>query len=188
MISTDVLQAVYNGVTRIEDLALTLPQSKKNLVKAVQVLKKRGLACSPDKGTYRLTEAGRIWAETGKPVSPGQGERPRRRTRGIRERVWWHFRAHGMATLKELTGTHADGTESAAEINLYKYLSALEKAGVLSRCARRIPARQSRGLVQWKLARDLGPLAPVWRESAKTVYDPNSGEVISIAPASEVDA
>lgn len=186
MISTRVLNALFNGVTLLEDLAAELAESKKNVVKAIQILIKRELVHIHAKGDYRITDSGRTWSESRKPISPGQGERPRRRTRGLRERAWWHFRAHQLATLRELTGTHANGEEADAEMNVYKYLCALEKAGVLERCARRVPARQSRGLVQWKLARDLGPLAPVWREVAKTVFDPNSDEVISIDPSSAV--
>lgn len=190
-LATNVLQQIAAGNSTLAGLDFTLGAGRKAIVKAVQVLKRRGLAqthqvragevSGPAPGTYRLTEAGEAFAESGRDINPGQGERPRQKTVGLRERAWWHFRAHKVATMKELLNTHAEGDEKAAHINVYKYLMALEKAGILARLAHRAPARQSKGLVLWRLARDLGPKAPVWRQVAKTVFDPNSGKVFALA-------
>lgn len=191
MISTQTLNALFNGARTLAELETATGAPRKHLVKAVQVLKRHELACIVSRGEYALTELGRARAQAGHPVNPGQGTRPRTRTVGIRERAWWHFRAHKVATLKELIGTHADGHESDPVTNLYKYVNSLEKAGILTRSQKRVPARQSRGLVQWSLARDLGKKAPVWREREKVIYDPNSGALYPIqrtAPARGVPA
>lgn len=189
-LSTHVLKAFSDGVLTLDGLVGRLCCPRRELVKAVQVLKRRGFVRVHEtldgvtggvgRGTYYLTEAGVAWAETEKPVSPGQGERPRVRTTGLRERAWWHLRAHRIATLKDILTTHAEGHEAAPDINVYKYLAALERAGVLARSAQRLPARQSRGRVQWRLLRDLGPKAPVWRESARVVYDPNGDRILPL--------
>jgi len=189
-LATHVLKAFSGGVLTLDGLVGRLNCPRRDLVKAVQVLKRRGLVRVHEtldgvtggvgRGTYHLTEAGAAWAETGKPVSPGQGERPRGRTTGLRERAWWHLRAHRIATLKDILTTHAEGHEAAPDINVYKYLAALERAGILVRSAQRLPARQSRGRIQWRLARDLGPKAPVWRESRREIYDPNGGGILPL--------
>ncbi|MGE5621485.1 MAG: hypothetical protein ACM3VY_00515 [Candidatus Bathyarchaeota archaeon] len=182
-LSTNVLRQIAAGTVRLEAIAEALGVGHKAVNKAAQVLKKREFITVRAQGDgfrlgiYELTPAGRAWAESGREVMPGQGERPRQRTVGLRERAWWHFRAHRLATLKELLTTHADGTEKAADNNLYKWLAALEKVGILQRSARRLPARQSRGQVQWKLAKDLGPKAPVWRQVAREIFDPNGGKI-----------
>jgi hypothetical protein len=106
---------------------------------------------------YVLTDAGRQTAASGQPISPGQGARPRQKTVGLRERAWWEIRAKKTVSLKQILSTHADGSEKSGAINLYKYLLALEKAGLLARLGKRIPAKQSRGRVQWALERDPGP-------------------------------
>lgn len=185
-LSTDVLRALAAGHGSIVLLADHLEVERRVVGKAVQVLKRRGLigaSDAPGRGRYHLTAAGQAWLAAGKPVSPGQGPRPRTHTAGLRERAWWHFRAHRMATLQELLSTHAEGHEKAPDVNLYKYLSALERAGILRRSAQRLPARQSRGRVQWRLVADLGPKAPVWRETARVVFDPNSGATRPLAGA-----
>lgn len=189
-LATNVLQQIAAGNGQLESLASTLASDKRSVVKAVQVLKRRGLVQVHGafdsafgglaRGSYALTPAGTEWARAGLAVSPGQGARPRQRTSGLRERAWWHFRAHRIATLKEILTTHAEGGERAAPINLYKYLMALQRAGVLRRSPQRVATRQSRGQVQWSLARDLGPKAPVWRQLARVVYDPNSGQTLAI--------
>lgn len=190
-LATNVLRQIAAGNATLDGLVFSLGAGRKEIVKAVQVLKRRGLAqthqvragevSGPAPGTYRLTDTGEAFAESGREINPGQGERPRQKTAGLRERAWWHFRAHKVASMRELLTTHADGDEKAAHINVYKYLMALERAGILARLPYRAPARQSRGMVLWRLARDLGPKAPVWRQVAKTVFDPNSGKVFALA-------
>lgn len=195
-ISTAVLHAIHDGAEHLEELSERLDRERRAIVKAVQVLKGRALveiervnrydrvfSAEVPATRYVLTEAGREQVASGVPILPGQGPRPRKRTAGLRERAWWELRAQGIASLKQILITHADGSEKAADVNLYKYLVALERAGILARQAKRLPARQSRGCVQWRLLRDLGVKAPVWRQQAGEVYDPNAGAVYPLRPA-----
>jgi hypothetical protein len=185
-LSTAVLTAIHGGICELAALAEHVGHNKRAVAKAVQVLKRRGLvvvATIVERNSYRkpaqyaVTAAGAAQVLSGAPISPGQGARPRKKTVGLRERAWWELRAHGLASLKQITTTHAEGTEKAANVNLYKYLVALERAGILMRSGKNIPARQSKGRIQWLLEIDLGPKAPVWRQQAKEVYDPNAGKV-----------
>lgn len=188
-LSTAVLNAIHDGVEQLGDLSTRLERDRHAIVKAVQVLKGRALVeivvagAEAKKTHYVLTEAGRQHAESGLPIHPGQGPRPRKRTVGLRERAWWELRAQGIASLKQILITHADGSEKAADVNLYKYLLALERAGILLRQVKRLPARQSRGCVQWRLLRNLGVQAPVWRQQAQEVFDPNTGKVYPLRRA-----
>lgn len=189
-ISTKVLQslATANAMT-LDELVRVTRESRDEIVKAIQVLKKRKLVrtadnfdrvfAGHDRGYYHLTVAGRKAAEEGVEIKPGRtGERPRKRTAGLRERAWWHLRNHAAGTLNYMLDTYAEGTEKAAHVNLYKYLRALEAAAIVKR--RSMPARQAKGQWLWVLVRDVGPLAPVWRSSRSEVFDPNSGQVIPI--------
>lgn len=180
-LSDNVLAAIAAGNCGIAGIAEALGVTRKAVNHAAQTLKKRGLIethserggeiSGPSRrGQYRLTAFGAAFAASGRQISPG-----------LRERAWWHFRAHKIASMKELLTTHAEGGERDATSNVYKYLLALERAGILQRCAQRAPARQSRGLVIWRLALDLGPKAPVWRQTAQAVFDPNSGRVFRAA-------
>lgn len=111
-----------------------------------------------------------------------------KRTTGLRERAWWVIRRLNRFTLDELFLTAADGSERDAPANLQKYISALERVGVLVRLQRRAPgtAPTSNGHVIWRLARDLGRAAPVWRSAQQVLFDPNSGALIpTLASASE---
>lgn len=195
-ISTNVLQLVVAGTDTLDTLAATTGKAKKSIVKAAQVLKGLGYLSVCDsldeemgtlaRGMYIATPAGEAFAATGEAIKPGlAGPRPRKKTVGLRERAWWHFRAHKVTTLRELLSTHAEGTEKAASINLYKYIAALEAAGIVKRLANKQPAKQSKGRVQWSLEKDLGLQAPVWRQKAQEVYDPNGDTVYSIKKEGE---
>lgn len=108
----------------------------------------------------------------GKPVAT--------QTTGLRERAWWLMRQLPRFTLDELLLTLADGSERDAYGNLRKYVKRLERSGVLARLHRRAAgaAITSNGRVIWRLARDLGRIAPVWRGAQGALWDPNAGELI----------
>lgn len=194
-ISTTVLRLIVAGNQTVGELAEATGKPRKEIVKAAQVLKFLGYVHVCDaldaefgsgaRGMYFATEAGTAFVNSGEEIKPGRpGERPRQRTTGLRERAWWHYRAHKVASLKDLLCTHATGQEKAASVNLYKWLAALESVGILKRLGVKQKARQSAGRVLWSLEKDLGPQAPVWRQKAREVFDPNTGEVHPI-PARE---
>jgi hypothetical protein len=94
-------------------------------------------------------------------------------------------------TLDDLLLTLAEPGMRDAPGNLLKYIRALERVGVLVRLQRRQPgqALQSNGHVIWRLARDLGRQAPVWRSRQQLLWDPNAGCAIPVlCPGPEAGA
>lgn len=104
---------------------------------------------------------------------------------GLRARAWWLIRKDRIFTLEKMLFSVADGSERDAPGNLQKYISALERVGVLARLEHREPgaAATSNGHVVWRLVRDLGRKAPVWRTAQNVLFDPNSGALIATLAA-----
>lgn len=168
--ASDILRAVADGVTALPEIARHCGIDREAARLGALALKRRRLVSQDGlRGAYSLTDAGRQWIAAELPIVRGQGRKPRTVTRGIRERAWWHLRAHKSATMAELITTHATPDLAAPRVTLAKYLSALTRAGIL----RRRVARPG-GEAVWTLHRDLGPQAPVWREKSARIWDPNS--------------
>lgn len=103
---------------------------------------------------------------------------PRNKAFGLRSRAWWVMRETPRFSVTSLLAIVANGTEADAASNLGKYLRALSRAGLLVEVGRDKPTSlTSNGEIVYRLARNAGPKAPVWRASRNEVYDPNSGRV-----------
>lgn len=98
---------------------------------------------------------------------------------GLRGKCWWLMRQLPLFTINELLETYADGTEGNAHNNIAYYLCRLELCDVVERLSRRAgDALTSPGYVVWRLKRNLGALAPVWRHRQKVLWDPNAGQIV----------
>ena len=96
-LATQVLTHLAAGETALAALADALGRDKKDIVKAAQILKRRGLLARVDGSgprAYALTVAGQRRAEQGQAICSGQGRKPRQKTIGLRERAWWEVRTH----------------------------------------------------------------------------------------------
>lgn len=162
------------------DLAARMGRKSNLITTTALVLKRRKLIEVPRRGLYRVTDAGRTWLATGGTIASGQARRRYTRTSGLRERAWWLMREMRKFTISDLLTTLADGTERDAAGNLGKYISVLERVGVVQRMKRRVPgvAMTSNGHIVWWLKHDLGRRAPVWRQRHGVVFDPNAGGVM----------
>lgn len=115
---------------------------------------------------------------------------------GLRARAWWLIRQLRRFTLDDLLFTLDEGLESMGVRdvpgNLQKYITQLERAGVLVRLERRAKGlvRGSNGHVIWRLAHDLGRIAPVWRGFNQALWDPNACRLLvqPLPPAAGVTA
>lgn len=100
---------------------------------------------------------------------------------GLRGQCWWLMRQlpNGF-TVNQLLETYATGEEKDAHNNLTHYLARLEACGVVERLERREPgaALTSPGYVVWRLVRNLGLRAPVWRRAQRVLWDPNAACVV----------
>lgn len=115
----------------------------------------------------------------------GRGRPAANTSTGLRERAWRLMRIVPRFTLDEMLFTLADGSERDAPSNLQRYIRALERVGVVKRLTRRAPgeAPTSNGHVVWRLARDLGRQAPVWRSAEQKLWDPNSQALLPVVEA-----
>lgn len=106
--------------------------------------------------------------------------------RPLRTRAWWVMRQMTTWELGDLLCTVAHGFEADAADNLRQWLKALEQAGIVTRYqpVRLHPAEMSISRpTLYTLARDIGPLPPVWQRRAHAVLDPNSGTAHLFATA-----
>ena len=122
------------------------------------------------------------------PAKPRRGRPPgvaRQNRPGLRAQCWWLMREIKGFTINLLLDTYADGTEKGAHNNVSHYLQHLEACGVVERLARRQPgdALTSPGFVVWRLVRNLGISAPVWRSQQNVLWDPNAGQIVPFKSA-----
>lgn len=96
--------------------------------------------------------------------------------KGLREKAWRSMRHFKQFTLNDLLDTNAVGGEKDAPSNLQKYINHLEAYGVLVRLDRSLPgeSKMSNGHIIWWLANDLGWEPPVWRQTQKVLWNPNT--------------
>lgn len=110
------------------------------------------------------------------PATRSRGRPLRERCAGLRAQAWWVIRKRGRFTLPDLLLTLATAEHRNPEDNLKKYLARLVKVGVLEVAKERVPDGKltSNGLYAYRLAKDLGPQAPIVRWRGNKVFDPNS--------------
>jgi hypothetical protein len=166
-----VLVAVVGGKARAVEIAAALGCARPNVSGALAKLRRRGLIEMTGHHRYGPTAAGMALVESGQQIKRGGGHgRPRKATRGLRQRAWWVIRARRTVTVAELLGTLADGSEKHAACNLRNYFAPLVAAGFLVK----VPGNS--GYPRYQLCRDNGRLAPVVRRGEGVVFDPNTGE------------
>lgn len=123
-------------------------------------------------GCYQITNKGQGFLTSGKFCVNGsqKGDFAARSRFSLRTRVWNLIRMRTASwDIDDLLMTLADGTEKNAEHNLKHYVRALLKAGYVERT----PRNQQ----LFRLVRNTGRLAPALNSPAKTLTDPNTGEV-----------
>lgn len=178
-LAQNALVEIVRGNGQLDGIAVALGRDRRAIVKAIQQVKRRGLAENHGRGAYTPTAEGIAWVNSGREIKAGQGKRPRTATSGLRQRAWWVIRARKTVTLPELLTSLADGTEKDAANNLSSYLGPLVNAGFLRILTSRQPgnALTSSGHRRYQVGRDNGRLAPVVRQTDRVVFDPNTGEV-----------
>ncbi|MBN2752583.1 MAG: hypothetical protein JXQ84_07725, partial [Rhodospirillaceae bacterium] len=169
----------------VAELATASGMENRAVVKAAAALITRGLAARAEIGCFTLTDEGLVFRAAGQEITSGpmgaltQSYRHRRRP-GLQDRLWAALRIKGKASIPELLELAGTGEEKGNSV--HKYTAALTKAGYL-RELRRVAgtAPTSNGFKRYALIRDTGPEAPQLRTRSHCVYDPNTGEVFSLA-------
>jgi hypothetical protein len=165
---------------RIAELTgLTAKQVEQSTLK----LRKHGFLNKTGRGCHKITQAGKDAVMGGGSLRSGPKGRhtgQRNCSHGMRQRVWNVLRMGGKRTVDDILMLVIEGGERDARSNVRKYLQALVRGRYVTVMQQReAPLNNtSNGCLRYLLVNDTGPLAPVWRVSRGTLYDPNfDGEV-----------
>lgn len=170
----------------VAEIAAATEVGRRQVARSCGLLLRRGLVARKRRGRYALTEAGRAALEAGAKLRSGpkgaHEGRPSPRSGTFRERLWRALRLLEKATVPELVTLAAKGDERDPVNSAQRFLRVLDRAGYVVPLKRRAPgtAPTSNGHKRWVLVKNTGPLAPVHRQSRKAVFDPNTGQTISI--------
>lgn len=179
-ILTAIVELSHLDCVDIDILVHHTGMERRSITNACAVLVNRELATRIKPGCYKVTLAGLLLIEGGGEVKSGpRGERAAKQHTGtLRVKSWRAMRQRKKFSLADIIVLVASGDEKAIDGNIGKYVRALERAGYLTRMARREPgtAMTSNGHLRYLLVRDTGPEAPIWRPSKSAVFDPNTQE------------
>ena len=96
----------------------------------------------------------------------------------LRQRAWNAMRMSGAFTIGDIVMAAASGSERDADNNLQRYFCALVKARYLTVLPVRARGTKptSNGFKRFRLLKDTGPIAPVYRANKGCLFDHNLGE------------
>ena len=180
-----ILNALADGPKMTRELASSLGKKMDALSRCLRHLHAKGLIVSVS-GAHQLTDQGRAALVAGREITSGPcGEAAvSRRSLTLRQKAWRVMGIRDGFSLADLLTMLCDGSETAPERNLARYLAALEAAGYLLPLAR----RGEDGAKRWRLRRDrnTGPEAPALNTRTKRLTDCNTGQIFEIGRAREV--
>ncbi|MRN48686.1 hypothetical protein GJU94_02380 [Brucella sp. 10RB9214] len=179
-IPTMILRHLGDGTCQtIDQLDAALPLNRRQISDGAAMLIKRDYLDRIEAGCYCLTPSGLAAAHRGEritsgPLHPHTGKcrRPHRDT--FRQRAWNAMRMSVTFTIGDLAIVAAKDDKDP-ESNLVNYLGALRRVGYVTE----LPVRQSgthltsNGFKRFRLLKDTGPVAPVWRAKKRAIWDYN---------------
>lgn len=164
----------------IAELARAAGLERKPTVRAVDTLRRNGLAERVELGRYKLTAAGKLAREKGRPIKSGPkgphtGRRKPNAKTTFRDRLWAALRLLKKASIPELIVIAGAGTARDPASGARLFLKRLERAGYVARLPKREAgsAPGSTGFLRWLLLKDTGPGTPRWSRARRDLYDPN---------------
>ncbi|MCW5711296.1 helix-turn-helix domain-containing protein [Shinella sp.] len=184
IIPTTILHHLVDGSCMTMDgLESALGLTRKQISNGAAQLVLRGLLERVEIGCYRLTKSGVEKAKSGEvitsgPWRPDTARHIQRHQDTFRQRVWSAIRVSSTFTISEIVMAAARPDDLAPENNATRFIRQLKLAGYLAE----LPSRQagtritSNGFKRWRLVRNTGPNAPVFKPKLRVVYDPNSRE------------
>jgi len=155
---------------------------RREIVKCAGRLVLRGLLERVELGCYQLTEEGKRAVASGEMITSGPYRPDRGRSRkprdSMRQRAWQAMRMSGAFTIGDIAIAAASSKDYSPERNLQKYFRALRAAGYLIELPIRArgTALTSNGFKRFRLMKDTGPIAPVFRQAQKSIFDHNLGD------------
>lgn len=165
---------------RLDDLHAEMTYSKQQIIRAAVKLADHGLMDRhTEPGEYRLSERGLIQVRAGFRVNSGPATahgKIRRQHDTFRVRAWKAMRVLGIFTVGDVIAA-AERGESDPTDNLRSYLRVLVRAGYVIELQSKAAGTKltSPGFKRYRLIRNTGSLAPVYRPERKVLFDFNTG-------------
>lgn len=180
------LEGLSDGACRtIAELETLLPISRKKISHGMSLLIQHGHVERIEAGCYQLTEQGKAFAASGKRLGEARG--PNKRVRRVRsstlgQRLWTVMRMSSSFTIAEIV-ISARREERDPEHLARRYIAHLVSAGYVKELPGRAPGSRpgSHGFKRFRLIRNTGEFAPVWRSKPNAVHDFNTGEDVPCA-------
>ncbi|MBO9421740.1 hypothetical protein J7481_19690 [Labrenzia sp. R4_2] len=189
-VPTTLLTALSDGSCQtVDELDTKLPLNRRQISDGAGSLIMRGLLERVEVGCYRLTREGKAAAADGRVISSGPYRPDRGRCRApqcntLRQRAWNAMRMGNAFTIGDLAMAASTGGEKNPEGNLQRYLNRLVRAGYLAELPVRVRGTKltSNGFKRFRLIRDTGPIAPVFRPKKRDFFDHNLGDAGEAVP------
>ncbi|PTV94047.1 hypothetical protein C8J27_11098 [Rhodobacter aestuarii] len=184
-----LIDVLCDGETHYLDaLCETMIYSKEQIIRAAVKLADHGLMDRhSEPGEYRLSERGLIQVRNGFRVNSGPAKahgKIRRQHDTFRVRAWKAMRVLGIFTMGEVISA-AERGEADPNYNLRHYLRVLVAAGYVIDLTSKVQGTKltSPGFKRFRLIKNTGALAPVYRPRPKVLFDFNTGIEIKIGEA-----
>lgn len=178
-----VLHSLTNGTCRtMDDLVSDLGLSRRQVSDGAAKLVLRGYLERVEAGCYRLTAAGLAAAAAGEVIKSGPYRKHTDKAREalpdtFRQRLWTAIRMSGAFTIGDVVMAATRGDKDA-ESNAGRYLRYLIRAGYVAELPVRQPGTRmtSNGFKRYRLIKNTGQIAPIYRGLTGEIYDYNTGE------------
>lgn len=181
---TALLQALANGPLTRAEVKERLGLDWRQTTNSARALMRRGYLSVLDGGRFQLSDAGLAACAAGEAITSGPKGKVKMIRDTFRERAWRAMRVRKVFTIGEIVADAISDDGRQPRDNAARYISRLKQAGYVKELPRRSPgtAIGSNGFKRFALVRNSGPKAPVFREAAVCIHDPNTGEDIPCTP------
>lgn len=184
---TRLLYRLESACLTLDALTDDLGLDRHAITMAARSLIAKGYVERAEAGCFRLTEAGIEARVHGVVITSGPNgplaaaRKPLPDT--LRQRAWTVMRIRRKFAIPDLMIAATTGEEKLAHNNLQRYCRALCNARVLRQLPTKQPgdAMSSPGYNRFMLVKDLGMVAPTYRQPRKALFDHNSGEELACA-------
>lgn len=177
---TALLRVLASGPLSPEGAMENLRLNRRQFNEAFRRLEIRGYAAAAD-GHVSLTPAGASAAERGEVITGGPKGQVKLVRNTFRQRAWRAMRIRKSFTIGEIVADAATEGDVQARDNAARYLCRLGQAGYVAEARQRVPGTiaGSNGFKRYRLVKNTGPFAPVFREAMCAIHDPNLGKDVS---------
>lgn len=181
---TAILRHLADGCCRtISELETELGLTRRQVSDGAAKLAVRKYLCRMERGCYQLTDLGLDAATSGEVITSGPSGPDTKRVRAklrntFRDRAWRSMRMRRQFSIGDIAADAATDGDIDPDNNVSRYLRHLRAAGYVSEMRGRQSGTKptSNGFKRFCLAKDTGPVAPVYRPKTGTLHDYNLGK------------